>query len=949
MKFTALFLLIYITTVAQVKSIAVPNIRNFSRSEYKAGTQNWAIAANVNGDMYFANNDGLLQYDGTHWECYSLPNKSRLRSIQIDKDIIYVGGYGEFGYFKSNSSGKLVYHSISSKIPAQNRSLIDFVWKVHVMDGEVIFQTFDKAYIFDGKNLRTLEAPNKFQFSFVVDHVLYFQDAGLGLLRYGKTKFLPLAGTIGLNNTEVWGMFALPTGKILIATLDKGLYTYSNGKLESWNTEAGNFLRGKSCLGGVIINENLIVLNTVLDGVIVCDSNGKIIQHLNRKNGLQNNTILSSFVDQKNNLWLGLDNGITFVHENSPFTYFGFSYDLSTVYASALFGGNLYVATNQGLFFHKWSAGFKEQSFELVKGTTGQAWNIQVVSGHLLCSHNRGLMEISNNAVSKVLDSRGYWGVKPIPGSQGFYIGSNYNGFSVFEMSGSEIKYKNILDGFTKSSSAFEVENKHLWLVKDDLLYKLKLSTDYNKVRTVSTYKNLSKDHAGIGSIQRLLGEVYFQSKNHFFKYSPEQDLFIENRQLSSLFKKLPTVRLVTEDRLGNLWYVFNESMGMLKKEDNRFISVVSAFSNLTSNFLPDFFSINTIDEKNILIGLTDGLAHYDSDFQQNFSTAPSVYIQNFSIPGDTLRFHYNAQIDQEYVIPYRSNSVKFTFSSPMYENLENIQFSYYLDGYDDKWSIWSNIAVKEYTNLPEGNYRMLLKSRNTFGIESKPFPLKFQISAPWYRHWIAYIFYIMTIVVITYLIRYRIRMKIRKNKHYETILQRKLYLEKESKIREEQHELEKEIERLNNEKLQIKILGKDKELVNNSLQVVKKNKILNGILAKLKEIDTDALDENTKFHLGKLNKSVVKEVNTDRSWKDLEKHIRNVHFDYLKRLKEKYPTISPRELDLATYLLMNMSTKEIAEIMNISSGGVELARYRLRKKLELNNKENLIGFLMSI
>ncbi|WP_231129590.1 helix-turn-helix transcriptional regulator [Flavobacterium sufflavum] len=97
------------------------------------------------------------------------------------------------------------------------------------------------------------------------------------------------------------------------------------------------------------------------------------------------------------------------------------------------------------------------------------------------------------------------------------------------------------------------------------------------------------------------------------------------------------------------------------------------------------------------------------------------------------------------------------------------------------------------------------------------------------------------------------------------------------------------------------------------------------------------------------MNKNIVKEVNSDKSWKDLEKHIKNVHFDFLKRLKEKHPTISPRELDLATYLLMNMSTKEITEIMNISSGGVEVARHRLRKKMGLDKNENLVGYLMSI
>jgi DNA-binding CsgD family transcriptional regulator len=197
--------------------------------------------------------------------------------------------------------------------------------------------------------------------------------------------------------------------------------------------------------------------------------------------------------------------------------------------------------------------------------------------------------------------------------------------------------------------------------------------------------------------------------------------------------------------------------------------------------------------------------------------------------------------------------------------------------------------------------------------------------------------------------IRDRIKIKIRRNKYYETIEQRRLYLEKEARIRQEQFNLEKEIEKLKNDKLQLNLLSKDKELVTNSLQVVKKNKILNGIIQRLKDIDTSTFDENNKFQFEKLRKSILKEVNSDKSWKDLEKHIKNVHFEFLKRLKEKHPTITPRELDLSTYLLMNMSTKEISEIMNISGGGVELARYRLRKKLDLEKKESLTGYLMRI
>ena len=243
----------------------------------------------------------------------------------------------------------------------------------------------------------------------------------------------------------------------------------------------------------------------------------------------------------------------------------------------------------------------------------------------------------------------------------------------------------------------------------------------------------------------------------------------------------------------------------------------------------------------------------------------------------------------------------------------------------------------------------MNLKARNSYGIQSEVSQVAFTISPPWYRHIVSYFFYLILILITTHLIRNRIILKIQKNKHYETIEQRRIYLEKESEIRKEQYDLEKQIILLKNDKLQIKILAKDKELVNNTLQVVKKNKILNGIIHKLKDINIDSFDESTKFQFNKLNKSIAREVNTDKSWKDLEKHIKNVHFDFLKRVKEKYPTISPRELDLCTYLLMNMSTKEIAEIMNISSGGVEVSRDRLRKEFGLNKKENLTGFLMSI
>ena len=947
------FFLLHTNNFAQVKSIGLPNIKNYKRAEYKGGTQNWDIDQDKNGNMYFANNNGLIQFDGTSWKKYSLPSKTEIRSLKIDPSgKIYVGGNNEFGYFESNDKGILKYHSLSDSIGKSDKKNFNLIWRIHIFKDEIIFQSFTKVFFLRNNKLRSLNAPKKFQFSFLVKNHLYFQDKSLGILEYVGHKLAPIKGTSFFNDKEIWSVFPLANNKLLVATLEKGLFIMDGQTIEPWNTDANAFIKKNTSLGGSIIKGKFIILNSVLDGFIICDLNGKIIQHLNRQKGLQNNTILTSHVDNKNNVWLGLDNGITFINENSPFSYFDYSYNLGTVYSSTVYEGNLYVATNQGLFYHPISNNFKDSPFTRVEGTISQAWNIQVLNNVLICASNSGALVIKQNKVANVLDTKGYFGFKKIPFNDNYIIGESYNGFTIFKKTVNGYEYANQVEGFDETTNTFSIEldENYLWLKKDISLYQMKLSADLKKFDLIKKYTNISKSYKGIGSIQTINNKVYIQTQNHFFRYSKEQETFFEDKKVSNLFRGISIINTLIEDSHGNLWYVFDESLGVLTKNINgTFTKKQTPFLNLTGNLVNNYISVNTIDPNNIFIGLTDGLTHYDSKIPNSFITKPKAFIESFSFPGDTILTGNLNENSKTYNLRYSSNRVKFTFSSPIYENQEKVMYSYKLMPFEDNWRNWSSNSTIEYTNLREGTYTMKLKAKNSYGIESNITEIQFTVSPPWYRHYLAFLLYFMLFLAGIFIISDRIKLKIRKNKYYETIEQRRLYLEKESKIRHEQHELEKEIEKLKNDKLQIKILAKDKELVNNSLQVVKKNKVLNGIIHKLKDIDSIIMDDSTKFEFNKLHKSIVKEVNTDKSWKDLEKHIKNVHFEFLKRLKEKYPTISPRELDLSTYLLMNMSTKEIAEIMNISSGGVELARYRLRKKLGLNKKENLIGFLMSI
>ncbi len=947
-----LALLTLISTVTgQVKEIGLPEIRSFKPTDYKGGTQNWGIDQDKNDNVYFANNAGLFQFDGFTWNKFSLPNHPSVRSVKTVADKIYVGGHNEFGYFKTGEKGKLVYHSLVQLLNENYRKQIGFIWKIHAYNNTIIFQSFERAYIYDGKTLLLLEAPNRFQFSFLVNNKLYFQDVESGLLEFKDSKLTPLQGTQLLNKTEVWGMFSLSGDSLLIATQNKGLFIYANNNLKPWNTIANYFLQKNGCLGGAFIKEKFIAFNTVLEGTIISDINGRIVQHINQKKGLQNNTILSSFVDNKNNLWLGLDNGIDFINESSPITYLGSSYNISTVYASVIYKENIYVATNRGLFYRSRANTYNDDTFTLVEGTTGQAWNIQVVDDQLVCAHNTGLLLISGARVTQIIDAKGYWGLKKIPSQVGMCIASHYNGFSIFENKSGKWQFKNDIEGLNKSAAVFETDGSDVWMIKDDVLYQAKLNTDFTNFKSVKTYGAIADSAKGAISIHLLNGKIYFQSKNRFYLFLPDRNLFAEDKTISDLFINIPTISFLQQDSDANIWYIHDELLGMLKKmQDGTYKNIVAPFIGLKGNLMIDYPSININNPPNIFIGLTNGLAHFNPELINYSPAKPKVYIRSFSSPADTFILgNMGNQPAQQHHIPFRLNNIKFTFSSPVYETPGSIEFSYKLEGFDTAWSNWTAINFKEYTNLHEGKYTIYVKGKNSFGALSANDTLSFSIAPPFYRHKLAYLIYIITAGCMVFLLHRRVKLKIRKNKYYQTIEQRKLYLEKEAKIKQEQDELEKEIEKLKMEKLKMNLLAKDKELLNNSFQVVRKNKILNGIIQKIKNVKEAALDETTRLELSKLNKSISKELDSDKNWKELEKHIKNVHFDFLKRLKEKFPAISSRELDLATYLLLNMSSKEIAEIMNISFAGVELARYRLRKKMRLQRSENLVGFLMGI
>jgi DNA-binding CsgD family transcriptional regulator len=107
--------------------------------------------------------------------------------------------------------------------------------------------------------------------------------------------------------------------------------------------------------------------------------------------------------------------------------------------------------------------------------------------------------------------------------------------------------------------------------------------------------------------------------------------------------------------------------------------------------------------------------------------------------------------------------------------------------------------------------------------------------------------------------------------------------------------------------------------------------------------------NEKATGELKKMIKMLSDDDKMDKDWEHFTQHFDKVHSDFVLVLKEAHSNISPNETKLCTYLRMNLSTKEIAQLMNISVRGVEISRYRLRKKLGIPKEISLFDYLIRL
>ncbi|MFD2248060.1 two-component regulator propeller domain-containing protein [Pontibacter ruber] len=957
--FLILFLLFSLSVIAQVKNEGIPYIRNYTLKEYQGSPQNWAVVQDHRGVMYFGNNYGILEFDGNYWRRLGLPNRSIVRSLAISKSgRVYVGGQDEFGYLQPDSQGVTTFVSLKAAVKDDQNHFAD-VWNIYTNDEEVFFCTVSGIYHYTQGKVKVYRAPlEPSGFPFYVQGRLFVPVPDKGLYELKNEKLVLIPGSDKIAAYTIASMLPYPGGKVLIFTEENGVFIYdeySGFNPSDWAIE--DFLKKNKVNTATALTEGYAI-GTILNGLLLIDTDGTPRQHLNRERGLQNSTIRSIYQDHRGNLWLALNNGIDYVESNSPFTLFDTRMGLpGTAYTSLLDNNTLYLGTSDGLFYKALSEQenpINPITLQSIANSEGQVYNLQKVKGKLLLSHHNGPFEIIDNRAVKLSDHRGAWMFMQLKKHPDYIICGTYHGLLLYKMVNGKLEFQRKLEGFGESSRVMEEDSEgNIWVAHGYIgLFKLRLSDNLEKVEKVSFYNQKDGFPSDIGiNVFKINGKLLFTGLNGVYTYNKSKDRFEVYEELNKHFDRTKQVRKLVEDKEGNIWFSAGDEMGFIRKLSNGSYEVVkNVFNKLEGKLVGGFEHLAYYNNQNVLIGIDEGFVHYRPTFLQKHSLNEkfNTLIRQVQVAAqgtDSLVYGgtYTNKDGYHFVsLPYTLNSLKFTYGAIVYDGIEDVQYQYYLEGFDKGWSPWTNTLQKEYTSLREGTYTFHVRAKNIYNQESEEASYTFKILPPWYRSAWAYTFYVLLGVLGVLLLRRILRIRIRKAEERLQQEQEKALKLKEAQHKEEVLKAEKEIIRLNNEKLESELNHKTKELSSSALHVMQNMEAVYKVKNQLEEVMEQVSDKETRQQLRKILRSVDEEIKIENNWEQFEAHFNQVHQDFLKRLSNDYPDLTHKDLKMCAYLRLNLSSKEIASLLKLSLRGVETSRYRIRKKMNLDPEVSL-------
>lgn len=897
-----------------------PVVHTWSKKDHKAANQIWSASCSEDGIIYFGNANGLLSFDSKEWILHPFKAGGIIRSTLCDGLRIYVGAYEEFGYFEEDECCQLKYISLSERL-SDFEMHNDEIWTILKLDSGILFHSFVNCFLYDIESGLVSVLP----LDSFTESVGVSASGDLLCSAYGFAQ-------MDLSNGELtpiphpWKgrMVAslVPDSKTtIIVTENEGLYLMDGNSLTEWKTE----IELKQINRALLCSNGNIILGSRVSGCSALDAQGHRLWTVDASNVLNSNTVLSICENREGDIFLAMDSGIAMIDNNSGIRYISsLDANVGSIYCTYYTEPYLYIGSNQGLYIGRINGSSLEDVLR-VKDIQGPVMYLKDFDSQLFCGTNAETYCIEGRRAEPV--SRGNAGgsclAKGMINGEEVLIEGTYTKLCLYKKDNGRWKFSHRIDGFIQPVGSIDIDYMgNIWAGHNTKgLYRLILDGEMRSVRDMRFYGSLSSEsRLSKIRVRKIKGRTVFIDPDTIYTYDDMTDSTIVYKYLNDRASGIKNILDISHYRQDKYWVLNEDDAYLLDCCDHPQEDVRLSYNIFNSNTVDQYKSISSGPGGISIISLNNSLAFVPEDFaRMSEEWKPELKLASVGISeNDGSQFKY-LPLNEQLAWNYSSTLVKFRYSYPFFAENGSHSLKYRLKGRDEVWRECVDNEI-DLSHLKEGHYSLEVRAVNKSGQQLDLVNTEFRINPPFIRSVPMKILYILLLCGTISLIIINVRRK----------------------ILAQSQELE-------NRRLESELQSKSREIAMTTMSLLNKNKILQDIKEELSVQKNELGAAYPDKYYRKMISAIDSQISSEDDWKLFQENFDRIHGNFFQILKTRYPSLTDSDMRFCSYFCMAMSSKEIASMMNISLKGVEAARYRIRKKLQLPSEISLTSFLMDL
>lgn len=906
------------------KSPLLYNLTNYGTKDYKGSSQNWDLYLD-SASVYVANNEGMLIFDGNNWNKFSHTENTefKIRAVRKIGEKIFTAGDNNIGYWTKDHTNLWKYTSLLDKLKEININSDSF-WSIASNDKHIYFQSFSRILKYDEESFKEISNSCHMLLQ-ECNNGIFTHRLFEGIQKIEYEEFNQTLKEDYLRNDEMKFMCEISDSCFIIGTTKGKVFKVSgNNVIDMDNVSKHIYPYMIDC--GTVMNGKYILIGTLGGGMYIFDINGELQNRISGNEGLQSN-IVHRIRTIGNNIWITLDSGISHIRLNSDITLWKSTSEIGKISDAITINDKILIGTNQGLYR------IEGHNHQIIPEIRGEVFSLISIKDKLICSSQNGCFLYDENGGWQMISE-----VKGIPEFE--YIAENGNEFLIAPTftyityfkyeNGTWVEHSQVRNFLNSLNKIMPESTNVIWAIHPIKgIYRIKINNEHNKAESVTNFNDIEglKDFGHV-NMARIDGRVLFFTPNGVYSYNIENGVFVKNKKLSEKITSTNYCTYMNHTQNDEYWFTSGNELQVYNINENN--------AEFVGRISYDDYGLTPIKERTVIRYLGNGL-YAGSSVEGTIIIDKNNIIRHNTRDGDLMLHHISYSdkerkfvtiTDNSAVLPFNASDIEIYVSKPISSKSNILRYRIKSD-INSSWSEWSKNGIISFRMLPMGNHIIEVQeySGNSLLIHLtvRPHILKSDLAIAIYI-----LIIIFTVFYITRIYQHKKRRKI--IRIYEI----------------EQRKKDEEITRLTNEKLKETIHTQQNEINDKLRAISQKQELLINIGDELDKQKKELGDRYPKKMYERLKKIITEGMTTEKDFMLFQNYYQEVHHDFMLRLKEKHPDMTSGELKFCCLIRSNLSTKDIAAILNITARGVELKRYRLRKKLNLDD-ENLYDYILKL